>query len=327
VTKTEELLTGGNGGNGRRQVVAGPAEGAAQVEDGATIIVGGFVTANHPMPIIRELVKREARDLTVIGSATAGLEIDLLIGAGCVRKLMAPYVGAELYAPIGNCYRRAAESAEIEIWECSEYILYAGLQARAMGQDFMAWRGGIGTSIPDLNPDLKVFESPLGDGKEYLAVPAIGADWGFFHVGRADVYGNGQHVGARFGDRLLARASDRVALCAEQLVPNEVIRRQPLMTSIPYADAVVEAPYGSHPYAAHGFYAEDDEHIGHYVDVTQSFRKGDGAAFERYLDEWVTGPDTHDDYLERVGTPRLAELERVYAGVESGRPEGVAHAG
>ena len=38
----------------------------------------------------------------VIGAATAGLEIDLLIGAGCVRRVIAPYVGAELFAEVGD---------------------------------------------------------------------------------------------------------------------------------------------------------------------------------------------------------------------------------
>jgi glutaconate CoA-transferase, subunit A len=312
------------GAPARKEVVTSATEAAARVSDGMAIIIGGFVTANHPMPVVRELIKRGVGDLTVIGSATAGLEIDLLIGAGCVRKLVAPYVGAELYAPIGNCFRAAAERKEIEVWECSEYILYAGLQARAMGQEFMAWRGGVGTSIPELNKDLVVFESPLGDGKEYLAVPAIGADWGFFHVGWADVYGNAQHVGARFGDRVLARAADRVAVCAERLVPNSYIRRNPMMTSIPYADLVVAAPFGSHPYAAHGFYAEDGEHIQAYVAASAAYRKGDRAAFRGYLDEWVTGPADHDAYLEQVGIRRLLQLEQEYSAVSLGRhaPEG-----
>lgn len=302
----------------RREVTASAAEVVDRLEDGMSVIIGGFVTANHPMPIVREIIRKGLKDLTVIGSATAGLEIDLLIGAGCVSKLIAPYVGAELYCPIGHCFRRAVENEEIELWESSEYILYAGLQARAMGQDFMAWRGGVGTSIPELNKDLKVFESPF-DGKEYLAVPAIGADWGFFHVGWADVYGNAQHVGARFGDRLLARAADRVAVVTERVVPNSYIRRHPHMTSIPYADAVVEAPFGSHPYAAHGFYAEDADHIRRYVEVTSQYRKGDEVAFKEYLEEWVTGPETHDDYLDKVGIRRALELEREYSASSLGR--------
>ena len=79
-----------------------------------------FGTVNHPMPIIRALVRRKVKNLTVIGAATAGLEIDLLIGAGCVRRSSRPYIGAELHAPIGHCYRRAAENDEIEVYETSE---------------------------------------------------------------------------------------------------------------------------------------------------------------------------------------------------------------
>jgi glutaconate CoA-transferase subunit A len=105
----------------RKQVLLGEEEAAALIKDGDVVIVGGFGTVNHPMPIIRALVRRNVKSLTVIGAATAGLEIDLLIGAGCVRKVIAPYIGAELHAPIGHCYRRAAENDEIEVYETSEY--------------------------------------------------------------------------------------------------------------------------------------------------------------------------------------------------------------
>ena len=277
----------------RREVVSTAAGVVARIRDGDAVAIGGFVTANHPMPLVRELIRQGKKDLTVIGSATGGLEIDLLLGAGVVKKLIAPYCGAELYAPLGSCFRAMVEKEQVELWESSEYILYAGLQAKAMGQEFFAWRGGVGSSIVDLNPDLKVFTSPLGDGKEYVAVPAISPDWAFLHLGWADKYGNGQHPGARFGDRIMARAADRVALTVERLVPNSRIRANPVMTSVPYADAVVVAPFGSHPYASHGFYAEDAEHIEAYVRATAGFRKGDRSGLDAYLDKYVFGPQSH----------------------------------
>ncbi len=297
----------------RREVLRSAAEVVEQVQDGQTVAIGGFVTANHPMPLVRELIRAGKRNLTVVGSATAGLEIDLLVGAGVVGTLIAPYCGAELYSPLGHCFRRAVETGEIALKETSEYILYAGLQARAMGQEFFAWRGGIGSSIPELNSDLVVFESPLGDGKEYLAVPALPVDWAFLHVGWADAYGNGQHPGARFGDRIMARAADRVALTVEQIVPNEKIRANPLMTSVPYADAVVLAPGGSHPYSSHAFYAEDGDHIRAYVTATAGVRKGDRSGLEDYLGTWVRGPADHEEYLELVGAERMRALEQQYA--------------
>ncbi|HLI41557.1 MAG TPA: CoA-transferase [Streptosporangiaceae bacterium] len=305
----------------RRQVLTSAAEVVSRVPDGAAVAIGGFVTANHPMPLVRELIRQGRKDLTVIGSATAGLEIDLLVGAGAVRKLIAPYCGAELYCPVGSCFRAMVESGRVQLWECSEYILYAGLQARAMGQEFFAWRGGVGTSIPELNKDLKVFPSPLGDGKQYLAVPAIPVDWAFIHVGAADAYGNGQHPGARFGDRIMARAADRVALTAERIVPNSEIRKNPLLTSVPYADAVIEAPYGSHPFASHGCYAEDADHIGRYVTATAAVRKGDRAGLDGYLATYVTGPADHRAYLDLIGQDRLRALEAEYAHLSAGGPD------
>lgn len=281
-----------------------------EIEDGSTVVIGGFGTVNHSMSVVRGLIRKEARDLTLIGSATAGLELDILIGAGCVRKVIAPYVGAELYAPIGNCFRLAAEREEIEVWECSEYQLYGGIFAAASNLGFFPWRGGLGTSIPELNSDLKVFSDPLDDesDEEYLAIPPITADIALIHVGRADRYGNGQHLGPYFGDRWLARAADRIITTTEQVVDNEIIRRNPFLTSMPYSDGVIDSPFGSHPYAAHGFYREDAEHINEYVQATDEYRRGDDRLFNKYLERYVYSPADHVEYLEVVGVAKLLSL-------------------
>src|SRR5262245_44572012 len=104
----------------RREGLTGEDEAAGLIRNGDVIIVGGFGTVNHPMPIVRSRIRRKVKTLTVIGAATAGLEIYLLIGAGAVRKVIAPYIGAELYAPIGHCFRRADESGEVEVYEPTE---------------------------------------------------------------------------------------------------------------------------------------------------------------------------------------------------------------
>ena len=171
------------------------------------------------------LIRRKVKNLTVIGAATAGLEIDLLIGAGCVRKVIAPYIGAELHAPVGTFPLWRAENDEIEVYETTEYLLYSQLDAAARGWvSAMARRGR--HLDPGLNNDYVPFNDPI-NGEPYLAVPALHADWAIIHVGQADAYGNGQHGGARFGDRLLSRAAERVMLTAERIVPNSEIRKNP----------------------------------------------------------------------------------------------------
>jgi glutaconate CoA-transferase subunit A len=291
----------------RKEVLMGEEEAAALIKDGDTIIVGGFGTVNHPMPIIRALIRRGVRNLTVIGAATAGLEIDMMIGAGCVKRVIAPYIGAELYAPIGHCYRRAAENDEIDVYETTEYLLYSQLDAAARGLGFLPWRGGVGTALPMLNKDYVPFNDPI-NGEPYLAVPALHADWAIIHVGQADRYGNGQHGGARFGDRLLSRAAERVMLTAERIVPNGEIRKNPFATSVAYADVVVEAPYGSHPFASHGFYVEDEAAIREYVEASVAYRKRDMHAWNDYLDKWVKGIANHHAYLKLLDADRLSRL-------------------
>src|SRR5262245_27380173 len=130
---------------GRKEVLMREDEAAALIKDGSIIIVGGFGTVNHPMPIIRALIRGKIRNLTVIGAATAGLELDLLIGAGCVKKVIAPYIGAELHAPVGNCFRHAAENDDIEVYETTEYLLYSQLDDAEGGIGFFRCRGGVGT--------------------------------------------------------------------------------------------------------------------------------------------------------------------------------------
>jgi glutaconate CoA-transferase subunit A len=291
----------------RKQVLMAEEDAAALINNGDVIIVGGFGTVNHPMPIIRALVRRKVKDLTVVGAATAGLEIDLLIGAGCVRKVIAPYIGAELHAPIGHCFRRAAEAGDVQVYETTEYLLYSQLEAAARGLGFMPWRGGVGTSIPELNPDYVPFNDPI-NGEPYLAVPALHADWAILHVGQADVFGNGQHGGARFGDRLLSRAAERVMLTAERIVPNSEIRKNPWATSVAYADVVIEAPYGAHPFASHGFYVEDEAAIAEYVAASVAYRNADMGTWNAYLGKRVTGPADHRAYLAALSADRLTGL-------------------
>lgn len=278
-----------------------------KLEDGMTIAFGGFNTAAHPMVVVRGVIKRGLRDLTVVGSAISGLDLDLLIGAGTARKVVTSSVTGEVLAAVGPFYRQAAEQRLVDIWECDEGIFYAGLRAAGQGLPFLPWKAGLGSSIPELNPELRVFEDPIS-GEQLLAVPPIRPDVAFIHVDRADPFGLGRHAGSGFGDRMLHRAAARTVLTAEEIVPNEEIRRDPPATSIAYASAVIRAPWGAHPFSGPGRYQVDEDFIAEYVAVANKARKGDRGPFEQWLARWVTEPADHVEYLERVGVRRLYEI-------------------
>ncbi|MGB9182709.1 MAG: CoA-transferase [Solirubrobacteraceae bacterium] len=278
------------------------------LKDGMTVAIGGFNTAAHPMILVRGIVRRGLRRLRVIGGTIAGLELDLLIGAGCVDEVVTSSVTGEALAAIGPFFRAAAEQGAVRVWESDEGILYAGLRAAGQGLPFLPWKAGVGSSLPEVNPDLKVFEDPIG-GELLLAVPALKPDVAIIHVARADHHGLGQHIGSGFGDRLLHRAADRTIITTEKVVPNETIRAAPELTSIPYGDAVVRAPWGAHPFSSPGHYLVDELHLEEYLQAAGASRRGDQAPFQTYLERYITGPASHADYLEAVGIKRLLELE------------------
>lgn len=292
----------------RKEVVINEDEAASWIKDGMVIIIGGFITSSHPMAIIRKIIKNGVKDLTVIGAASSGLDVDLLIGAGCARKVISPYVAGEGIAPIGPFFRVAAERGEIEVWEIDESMYYCGLRAAAHLLPFMPWRGCVGTSYPDLNPDLKVFKDPINH-ETLIAVPAIKPDIAILHAAYSDPYGNVQHIGSGFGDRAQHLASDKTIVQVEQIVPNEKIRNEPAKTSIVGADAVVRAPYGAHPFSSPGWYIEDIEHLKGYVDAANEYAKNKSRSlFEKYLEKYIFGPKDHLDYLEQIGARQLFSL-------------------
>jgi glutaconate CoA-transferase subunit A len=290
----------------RQSKLMSAEEAAALVHDGSTLAVGGSVTASHPMTLIRAVMRRRVRDLVLIGSPAAGLEVDMLIAAGCVRKVVTSYVGAEGLAAVGPMFRMAAERGEIEVWEGDEGICVTALRAAAQRLPFLPWRGGVGTSLPALNPELKPFRDPI-NGEELLAVPALRPDVAFVYAERSDEFGNAQPEGTGFTDPLLARAAKRAVVQVEQVVPTEVIRRDPARTKIWDVIGVVRAPYGTHPFSSH-LIGPDREHIGEYLAAVRAVRTEGRAPVDRYLEKYVYEPDDHLSYLERIGARRLVGL-------------------
>jgi glutaconate CoA-transferase, subunit A len=295
------------GGRTSRIVEVGDA--AAQVEDGMTIAIGGFINSGHPMAVVRQLIRDGRRNLRVVGAASAGLETDLLIAAGVADRVVTPYVGAEGLAGIGAAFRKAAQDGTLGVFELDEAHFYAGLRASAQRVPFNPWRAGVGTDFPRINPELKEFRDPINN-ERLLAVPAIDIDVCFLHAAVSDAYGNVQHNGTRYGDVAMYAAADRTFVSVEKIVSPEYIRADPLRTSIPGATGVVRAHFGAHPFSADGYYVPDTEHIARYVSASSAWLKsGDRGPLERYLEEFVFEPKDHAAYLERVGIRRLLSLD------------------
>jgi glutaconate CoA-transferase, subunit A len=292
----------------RKSLVIGEAEAAEMIRDGMTIAIGGFINSSHPMALVRQIIRRGVKNLTVVGAASGGLDLDLLIAAGCVKKLVTTYMGGEHYCPVAPFFRLAAQRGELEIFECDEGMFYCAMRAAAQGLPSTPWKAGIGTSFPEINPEIKVYNDPIS-GEPVLAIPAITPELAIIYAAHSDAYGNVQHVGTGFGDRAMWRAAKKTIAQVERVLPNEEIRKDPRATSLYGVDAVVRAPYGSHPFAGPGCYIEDGAHIREYVAAGNAYAKnGDRKPFEGYLQKYVLDAKTHEDYLEVIGIRRLISL-------------------
>ena len=296
---------------GRASRIIDLDDAVARVSDGMTVGLSGFSYQNPPMAVVRALVRAGLRDLTLVSGPTAGIETDLLIGAGCVRKVVAAGVAMERIAAIAPAFRHHAERGELEVWECDECIWYVALQAGAWGVPYLLWPGGVATSLPELNPALVEVEE---EGRRYLRVPAIRPDIVFIHADEADRFGNVRearraYLGRSYAERALAAASaGPVIATVESVVPDECTVAEPEWTMLTGA-LVVEAPWGAHPGGVSGRYVPDLEHIEGYCAAARALAGGDALPYQDYLSRFVTGPGDQLDYLATVGGNDLHHLE------------------
>ncbi|HVA40720.1 MAG TPA: CoA-transferase [Candidatus Binataceae bacterium] len=173
---------------------------------------------------------------------------------------------------------------------------------------FMPWRAGLGTSLPRVNPDLKLFRDPIR-GEELIAVPPIKPDVTLLHAAAADAYGNVRHLGGPgWLDLFQYRAADRTVVQVEQVIANEEIRADPWATTIAAADAIVRAPFGAHPFYSRGFYVTDGAHLRAYLQAADGAARGERAPLDDYLERFCRRPANLAEYLEAIGMKRLLEL-------------------
>ena len=293
----------------RKEKLCSLAEAASLVPDGARLALGGFAVHNHPMAFVRALVQRRARDLTIVGHVN-GPELDLLVAAGCVKKLETSYVGLEEFG-LAPAFRRAVEQGELELREYSEMVAFGRFMCSSRGDPFFPSTELMGTDIPKYNPDIKEATNPF-DGSAYHAIPAAEPEWVVLHAPMGDAYGNVLYFGNRQMpynlDLILSRCTRNLIVTVEQIVTHERVLRLSESNLIPRlrTRAMVEAPYGAHPTSCLQLYDYDKNHLAMYAEAAS-----DSQQLEAYLNEYVYGPESNMDYLNRVGVESLVGLRVV----------------
>lgn len=271
------------------------SEIVGQLRSGMTLGIGGWGPRRKPMALVREILRSDLTDLTIV--SYGGPDVGMLCAAGKVKKLVFAFVSLDAI-PLEPWFRKAREAGQIEVLELDEGMFQWGLKAAAFGLPFLPTRVGLGTDLIELG-GLETVQSPYDDGETLVAMPALKLDAALIHVHRSDHRGNIQALGPdTYYDEWFAKAADKCFASCEELVPAmedaypddasaNIIERC-------FITGVTEAKGGAHPTSLPPLYGPDMKAFKAYAGAAKE--PGDWAE----VAEQFTGAD-EQAYLASIG--------------------------
>ncbi len=254
---------------------------AALIPDGARLALAPDY-AGAPMAVVKELVRRGARGLRLLGVPQLGLPADILVGAGAALELETAAIGlGELGA--APAFQRAWRERRIEVRESTCPAIHSALQAAEKGLPFMAVRGILGSDLLLARPDWKVVDNPFPPHDPIVLVPAIRPDVALFHAPLADVEGN-VWIGVRRELMLMAHAAATTLVSVERVQEGSLLADPRLAPgTVPglYLSALAHCPGGAAPT---GLWGEQADHAA-LESYARSAARADG--FAAWLADWL----------------------------------------
>ncbi|WFU73332.1 CoA transferase [Bradyrhizobium sp. CB2312] len=217
------------------------------------------------------LLETGIRDVRLICVPISGMQADLLIGAGAIASLETSAVSL---GEAGGAPRFTAgvKSGTFALRDSTCPAIFAGLLAAQKGVPFMPIAGIIGSDLLNVRPDWQVIDSPVGEARKVVVVPAISPDIALFHAPEADRAGNiriGRH--RELGD--LAYAAKRTLVTVERIVDRNLLETEDSAAGVLpslYVDAIAIAARGAWPLALWDEYPADEAEIARYAAMARS---------------------------------------------------------
>lgn len=290
------------------------------IKNGCQLTIGGFTVVRNPMAVAYEIIRQGIKDIHLV-CHSHGQALDVLIGAGCVKRLEIAYGGNGRYAPTCIRFKKAIQQGELQLEDYSNYQMSLRFLAGAIGIPFISTKSGLGSDLLNLegfsneirkerkvaNKKFAIMQNPFNDDEDNVVLlPALTPDVAIIHAQYAGEDGTIRIKGLTFADIEEAKSADVVIVTCEEIVPRSFIRLDPDQNSLPpfFVDAIVKIPYGAHPTGCFVFYDYDPKHLNLYKKIA-----GDDKLFRQYLDEWVYGVSTHDEYLNKIGSEMLLKIK------------------
>jgi len=205
-------------------------QAAELVEDGMTVMIGGFMSNGTPEIIMDALVEKGVKDLTVIANDTGspGNGIAKLISVGAVKRLIASHIG--LNPQTGQLMTEG----KLDVTLVPQGTLAEQIRAGGAGLGGVLTPTGLGTDIAKGKQVINI------DGKDFLLEKPLHADVALLRGSVIDREGNIFYKGTtRNFNPMMATAADVVIAAAEELVPVGDIPGENVVTPGIFVDYIV----------------------------------------------------------------------------------------
>ncbi len=275
------------------------------IQDGNSIVMGAALEGAIPFSAGHEIIRQGKKDLTLIGPISDML-FDQMIGSGCVKKVIAAWVGNVIMG-VGYNMRRAVEKGipkKIEVEDYTNFTISLALHAGALGIPFIPTKSLLGTDMVHEGQPFKKMRCPYTQEKLVL-VPSLQPDVAIVQTQRADEEGNTHFWGGSGVTKEAALAARKVLVVVEEIVSKKVIQKDPNRTLIPgfLVSAVIPEPWGAHPSPMQGYYNRDHEK---YMTYYHESREREG--YLKWLETWGLGVKGRRGYLELLGEEKMKSL-------------------
>ena len=222
------------------KIAASVADALAGVQDGATVLIGGFGTAGTPGELIDGLIAQGARELTLVcnnaGNGDHG--VAALIKAGRVRKIICSFPRQADSHVFDAAYR----SGKIELELVPQGNLAERMRAAGAGIGAFFTPTGFGTELA-LNPDGSAKETRRINGRDYVLEHPIHGDVALVKAERGDRWGNLTYrMAARNFGPVVAMAARFTVASVHEVVELGQLDPEAVVTPGIFVSRVVQVP-------------------------------------------------------------------------------------
>jgi acetate CoA/acetoacetate CoA-transferase alpha subunit len=212
--------------------VVGIEEALAHIRDGSTVMFGGFGGIGNPPTLIKGMLDKGVKDLTLIGNDTGFPEIGIgrLVSQGRAKKLIVSHIGSN---PVAG---QLMMEGKMEVEFSPQGTLAERIRAGGVGLGGVLTDIGLDSMVEDGKQKVTV------NGMDFLLETALTADISIVYAKKADHFGNLIfETSARNTNPLVAMAGRLTIAEVEEIVEVGELNPEMIVTPGIYVDLVIQS--------------------------------------------------------------------------------------